>query len=83
MLGSEIKLERPGEHMPPRLRRKLPSIKISKILLRGEIRDQKATYSTGARVIFTAAAVMELRMHCQRSYVQHPQQQLRELCIRM
>ena len=29
MLGSERKLELPEEHMPPRLRRKLPSIKIS------------------------------------------------------
>ena len=29
MLGSEGKLERPEEHMPPRLRRELPSIKVS------------------------------------------------------
>ena len=71
MLGSERKLKRPEEHIPPRLRRKLPSIKIS---AEGrEIRDQRATYSTAARVIRTAAvaAVMELRMYCQRCYVRY------------
>ena len=41
---------------------------LSKILLR----DQRATYSTAARVICTAvAAVMELRMYCQRCYVRY------------
>ena len=29
VLGSERKMERPEEHMPPKLRRELPSIKIS------------------------------------------------------
>ena len=68
VLGSERKLEHPEEHMPPRLRRKLPFIRNS---AEGrEIRDQRATYSTAARVVCTAvAAVMELRMHCQRCYV--------------
>ena len=61
VLGSVRKLERPEEHMPAKHRRKLPSIKIS---AEGrEIRDQRATYSTAARVIRTAvAAVMELRV---------------------
>ena len=37
-----------------------------------EIRDQRATHSTAARVICTAvAAVMELRMYCQRCYVRY------------
>ena len=58
--------------MPPRLCRKLPSLKIS---AEGrEIRDQTATYaySTAARVVCTAvAAVMELRMYCQRCYVRY------------
>ena len=40
VLGSEIKLERPGEHMPPRLRRKLPSIKNFKKFAEG--RDQRS-----------------------------------------
>ena len=51
VLGSERKLERPEEHMPPRLRRKLPFIKSSKFLLRGErseIRELR-THSTAAR----------------------------------
>lgn len=38
VLESERKLERPEEHMPPRLRRELPSIKIS-----AEERNQRAT----------------------------------------
>ena len=61
VLGSERKLERPEEHMPPRLRRTLLSITYS---AEGrEIRDQRATYSAAARVICTAvAAVIELRM---------------------
>ena len=69
VLGSERKLNRPEEHMPPRLGRKLPSIKIS---AEGrEIRDQRA-YSTAARVICTAvAAVMELRMYCQLCYIRY------------
>ena len=64
VIGSERKLERPEEHIPPRLRRTLPSIKF---LPRGEIRGQRAAYSTTARVIYRGvAAVMELRMCCQR-----------------
>ena len=48
VLVSERKLERPEEHMPPRLRRKLTSIKIS---AEGrEIRDQRVTYSTAQYV---------------------------------
>ena len=50
VLGSEIKLEHPEEHMPPRLFRKMPSINIS--AERREIRDQRATYSTAACVIY-------------------------------
>ena len=63
VLGSERKVERPEEHMPPRIRRKLPSMKF--LLPRGEIRDQRATYSTAACVICTAAVadVMELHMY--------------------
>ena len=77
--------------MPPRFRRKLPSLIIS---AEGrEIRDQRARYSTAARVICTAvAAVMEIRMYSQRCYVRYVLrtvstaallQQLRELRIRM
>ena len=76
MLGSERKLKRPDEHMPPRLRRKLPSLKFS-----AETGSERYTYSTAARVICTAeAAVMELRMLCcQRCYVRCVlRQQLRE-----
>ena len=69
-LGSERKLKRPEEHMPLRLRRKLPSIKIS-----AEGRDQRSesyVFYTTARVICTEVeAVMELRMYCQRCYVRH------------
>ena len=74
--------------MPPRLRRKLPSIKNS---AEGrEIRDQRANYPTAARVICTAvAAVMELCTHVLSTllravctiYVQYLQQQLKELRI--
>ena len=68
VLGSERRLKRPEEHMPPRLGRKLPSIKIS-----AEGRDQSSEsyvlYST-ARVICTAvAAVKKLRVYCERLYI--------------
>ena len=55
LLGSERKLERPEEHMSHRLRRKLPFIKSSKFLLRGErseIRELR-TYST-ACLLYTS-----------------------------
>ena len=86
VLGSERRLKRPEEHMPPRLGRKLPSIKIS-----AEGRDQSSEsyvlYST-ARVICTAvAAVMgyacTVNVTYDMSYVQYLQQQLRERRIRM
>ena len=88
VLGSERILERPEEHMSPRLRRKLPSIQIS---AEGrEIRHKRATYSTAARAVCKAvAAVMELRMYCERCYVRYvlrtvsTAQQPRELRIRM
>ena len=70
MLESGRKLKRPEEHMPSRLRQKLPSIKIS--AERGET-SESCAYSAAARVICTAeAAVMELRMLCcQRCYVRY------------
>ena len=42
VLGSERKLKRPEENMPPRLRRNLPSIKTSAVWGR-EVKDQRAT----------------------------------------
>ena len=70
MLRSERKLKHPEEHMPPRLRLKLPSLKNDAV--RGEISESYA-YSTALCVIYTVeAAVMELRMLCcQRCYVRY------------
>ena len=53
MFGSERKKKRPDEHMLPRLRRKLPSIKFS--AERGEI-SENYMYSTAARVIYSRSS---------------------------
>ena len=86
VLGSERRLKRPEEHMPPRLRRKLPSIKIS-----AEGRDQSSEsyvlYST-ARVICTAvAAVMgyacTVNVTYDMSYVQYSSSSESAVYVRM
>ena len=88
MLGSERKLELPEEHMPPRLRRKLPSIKIS-----AEGREQRSEsyifYSSTCDMYSSSSCdgathVLSTLLHTVRpTYSIYLQQQLRELRIRM
>ena len=70
VLGSERRLERPEEHMPRRLRRRLPCIKISKFLLRGDQRSESYVFysSSTCDMYSRSSSVMELRMYCQRCY---------------
>ena len=71
VLGSERKLELPEEHMPPRLRRKLPSIKIS-----AEGREQRSEsyifYSSTCDMYSSSSCDGATHdMYCQRCYVRY------------